>query len=132
MKTITYIMALISVALLLCLSVSASLASTSQISPGLEVISASAGMTVSAVRGNSVVFEKTDFSDAYRLNGDFSVTVLSLPDDASGLLKLGNTAVWGRRSAPLRSARFRSPLRIPAGMHRLLLRLTIRIPHRAV
>ena len=45
MKTITYIMALISVALLLCLSVSASLASTSQISPGLEVISASAGMT---------------------------------------------------------------------------------------
>ena len=56
MKTITYIMALISVALLLCLSVSASLASTSQISPGLEVISASAGMTVSAVRGNSVVF----------------------------------------------------------------------------
>ena len=93
MKTITYIMALISVALLLCLSVSASLASTSQISPGLEVISASAGMTVSAVRGNSVVFEKTDFSDAYRLNGDFSVTVLSLPDDASGLLKLGNTAV---------------------------------------
>jgi len=59
MKTITYIMALISVALLLCLSVSASLASTSQISPGLEVISASAGMTVSAVRGNSVVFEKT-------------------------------------------------------------------------
>ena len=93
MKTITYIMALISVALLLCLSVSASLASTSQISPGLEVISASAGMTVSAVRGNSVVFEKTDFSDAYRLKGDFSVTVLSLPDDASGLLKLGNTAV---------------------------------------
>ena len=119
MKTITYIMALISVALLLCLSVSASLASTSQISPGLEVISASAGMTVSAVRGNSVVFEKTDFSDAYRLKGDFSSSEI-------------RRCAWGRRSVRLRSDRFRSLLRIPARMHRLLLRLTIRIPHRAV
>lgn len=63
------------------------------LSPGLDVISASSGMIVSAVNGNTVVFTAEDFSQCYMVDDDFSITVLSLPDVSSGILKIGNTSV---------------------------------------
>lgn len=67
--------------------------SVASLSPGLDVISASAGMVVSAVSGNTVVFTAEDFTECYMIDGDFSITVVSLPDAATGVLKVGNSPV---------------------------------------
>ena len=79
--------------------------------PGLEVISASAGMTVSAVRGNSVVFEKNGLFRCLPPEGHFSVTVLSLPDDASG------TSLKVRKYGGVRGAGDLSPFARIAFVH---------------
>lgn len=73
------------------------------LSPGLNVISVSSEMTVNAVCGSPMVFEKTDFSNAYLLRDNFSITVLSLPDISTGVLKLGSGNVCVGQEIPASS-----------------------------
>lgn len=92
-KLIIVILFVFLISLSVHLHASAAALSETALSPGLNVISASAEMVVSAVSGNSVIFTSEDFSEAYMLGDDFSITVVSLPDATDGILKSGNTSV---------------------------------------
>ena len=92
-KLIIVILFVFLISLSVPLHASAAPLSETALSPGLNVISASAEMVVSAVSGNSVIFTSEDFSEAYMLGDDFSITVVSLPDATDGILKSGNSIV---------------------------------------
>lgn len=63
------------------------------LSPALDIIAANSGMAKSGLTGKEISFSEDDFARAVNLARIDSLTVVSLPDVADGMLMLGNTAV---------------------------------------
>ncbi|MBR6676212.1 MAG: hypothetical protein IKL24_02645, partial [Clostridia bacterium] len=80
----------ISLALILALLAFATAANAAVLSPGLEILSAQVEMTLSAKKGETVVFSEAQFANAAGLSSCKSIEISSLPEKESGQLFFGD------------------------------------------
>lgn len=64
------------------------------LTPGMDVLENELSFIKSSVSNNDITFCEDDFINALGIKKVKSVTVLSLPDPASGALKLGDTGIY--------------------------------------
>ncbi len=69
-------------------------AAAAPVSPALEMLAADAGMAKAGLQFGEINFSADDFARALNRSRIGSVTVLSLPPEAEGKLKLGTTDVY--------------------------------------
>ena len=80
----------ISLALILAVFSFATAVNAAVLSPGLEILSAEVDMTVSAAKGETVVFSEDQFASAAGLTACKSIEIASLPDKEAGKLFFGD------------------------------------------
>lgn len=90
-----FISQIIIVCILLSASIFVTAANETQdiLSPGLDVISASMNLTVSAQNGSVVYFSSDKFIEHSGKSSISQVTITDIPDKECGILKYGNTEV---------------------------------------
>ncbi|MBE6600048.1 MAG: hypothetical protein E7640_02420 [Ruminococcaceae bacterium] len=66
---------------------------SSALSPAVDIIAAGSPMAKAGRTGRTIAFSRDDFARALNLRNVNSITVVSVPDPAQGVLLLGNTAV---------------------------------------
>jgi hypothetical protein len=85
MKKLKTLLNVVALALLLVVLVSAGIESWAFVSPALNVLASNLEMTRSGLVGNNITFSTEDFDNAVGINVS-SITILSLPSEAAGVL----------------------------------------------